>query len=58
MEMLSLVLAVVFSFQGATQPGSGFDETRAVIIDTGAPGAEAPPANNEARSQIIDTGNY
>ena len=41
-DPLSLLFVAVLAFQGGA-PDTGFDETRAVIIDTGAPAPENPP---------------
>jgi hypothetical protein len=58
-DPLSLILAAMLSLQaGATTNPDNTDSTRAVIIDTGSPATEQPPApEDQARSQIIDIGN-
>lgn len=56
-DPLSLILAAMLTLQAGTTDPS-YNETRAVIIDTGSPSTQPPPpAEDSARSQIIDTGN-
>jgi hypothetical protein len=59
MDPLSLLFAALLALQGASAQPSTVDATRAVIIDTGSPTATEPtPEPDEARSQIIDTGDH
>ncbi|HEV2861712.1 MAG TPA: hypothetical protein VGX48_11940 [Pyrinomonadaceae bacterium] len=58
MDLLSLLLTAALAAGTAGANTGGADETRATIIDTGAPAAseQPPPPDDEVRSSIIDIG--